>query len=46
MHSFFVDNTWGADLANMQLLRKFNKGIHFLLYVIDIYSKYTWVIPI
>ena len=46
MHSFFVDNTWGADLANMQLLSKFNKGIHFLLYVIDIYSKYTWVIPI
>ena len=28
----------------MQLLSKFNNGIRFLLYVIDIYSKYTWVI--
>ena len=30
----------------MQLLSKFNKGIHFLLCVIDIYSEYTWVIPL
>ena len=27
-------------------LSKFNKGIHFLLCVIDIYSKYAWVIPL
>ena len=26
------------------MLRKFNKGIIFLLDVINIYSKYTWVI--
>ena len=30
----------------MQLLSKFNKGIHFLLYVIDVYSKYSWVVPL
>ena len=29
----------------MQLISKFNKGFRFLLCVIDIYSKYTWVIP-
>ena len=29
----------------MQLLSKFNKGFRFLLCVIDIYSKYAWVIP-
>ena len=28
----------------MQLISKFNKGFRFLLYVIDIYSKYAWVI--
>ena len=28
----------------MQLLSKFNKGICFLLCVIDIFSKYAWVI--
>ena len=30
----------------MQLIGKFNKGIRFLLCVIDIYSKYAWVIPL
>ena len=36
----FIDRIWGADLADMQLLCKFNKRICFLLCVIDIYSKY------
>ena len=30
----------------MQLLSRYNKGIRFLLYVIDIFSKYTWVVPL
>ena len=30
----------------MQLLSKFNEGFRFLLCVIDIFSKYVWVIPI
>ena len=30
----------------MQLISKFNKGIHFVLCVIDIYSSYAWVVPI
>ena len=30
----------------LQLLRKFNKGIRFLLCVIDIFSKYAWIIPL
>ena len=30
----------------MQLISKFNKGIHFLLCFIDIFSKYRWVIPL
>ena len=37
---------WGADFADMQLISKFNKGICFLLCVIDIFSKYAWVIPL
>ena len=36
----------GANLADMQLLSKFNKGFWFLLCVIDIFSKYAWVLPI
>ena len=30
----------------MQLFSKYNKGIRFLLYVIDIFSKYAWVVPL
>ena len=34
----------GADLADMQLIRKFDKGFIFLLCVIDNFSKYAWVV--
>ena len=37
VHSFFIDNIWSADLADMQLMSKFNKGIGFLLCVVDIF---------
>ena len=36
----------GADLADMQLISKFNEGFRLLLCVIDIYSTYAWVISI
>ena len=42
----FIENIWGADLADMQLISKFNKGIKFLLSVIDFYSKYALIIPL
>ena len=44
--SSFIDNMRGADLADVQMISKFNKGFRFLLCVIDIYSKYTWAIPL
>ena len=46
LYSSFKDNNWGADLADMQLINKFNKGFQFLLCVINICSKYTWVVPL
>ena len=45
LRSSFTDNIWGTCLADMHLKSKFNKGFRFLLCVIDIYSKYAWVIP-
>ena len=42
----FKDNVLGADLPDMQLISQFNKVICFLLYVIDIFSKYAWVAPL
>ena len=46
VHAAFKDNIWGVDLADMQLLSKYNKGIRFLLCVIDTFSKYAWVVPL
>ena len=45
VYSSFKDNIWGVDLADIQL-RRFNRGIRFLLYVIDLFSKYALVIPL
>ena len=36
----------GADLANMQLISKVNKGFRFLLCTVDIFRKYAWVVPL
>ena len=30
----------------MQLIRNFDRGFRFLLCVIDIFSKYAWVVPL
>ena len=46
VYSAFKDKIWGADLADMQLISKFNKGFRFLLCVIDIFTKYAWVVPL
>ena len=46
VYSVFKDNIWASDLADMQSISKFNKGFRFLLCVIDIYSKYAWVVPL
>ena len=46
VYSAFKDNIWGADLADMQLISKLNKGFTFLLCVIYIFSKYAWVFPL
>ena len=39
MYSAFKDNVWDADLADMQYKR-------FLLCVIDVFSKYAWIVPL
>ena len=46
VESPFINNTWDADLADMQLIRKLKEGISFLLFFINIFSKYAWVIPL
>ena len=44
--SSFKQNIWSVDLADMSLISKFNKGVKYLLCVIDLFSRYSWVIPL
>ena len=46
VHSSFIDNILGANLANMQIISRFNEEIRFLFCVVDIFSKYAWCFPL
>ena len=46
VHPPFIGNILGVDLADTQLISKFNKGFRLLSRVIDIYGKYAQVIPL
>ena len=46
MYSSFRDNIWGVDLADKQLLSKYNKRIKYLLCAIYFFSKNAWIIPL
>lgn len=41
-----VDSIWTADLIDMQTFAKVNKGYRYLLTVIDVFSKFGWIIPL
>ena len=46
VYSSFRDNIWGVNLADMQSLSKYRKGIKYLLCAVDLFSKYAWVVPL
>ena len=41
-----IDKIWAADLADLSALKENNQGVNFLLLVIDIFSKYGWIVPL
>ena len=41
-----IDEIWSADLVFMDKLSKWNKGFKYLLTVIDVFSKFAWVVPL
>ena len=45
MYRHFLYTIFGV-LTDRQLISKFNKGFRFLLYLLGIYSKYAWVVPL
>ena len=38
-----IDDIWAADLVEMQKFSKWNRGVKYLLMVIDVFSKYGWI---
>ena len=43
VHARFKDNIWEQDLDGMRSLSCKNKIVKYLLYVIDVFTKYAWV---
>ena len=41
-----IDDTWCSDLVEMQKFSKWNKGYRYLLMVLDVFSKYGWIVPL
>ena len=41
-----IDEIWASDLVEMQQFSKWNKGYRYLLMVIDVFSKYGWIVPL
>jgi len=41
-----IDKIWAADLVDVQAFSKDNDGVRYLLTVIDVFSKYGWMLPL
>ena len=41
-----IDQIWSADLVDMSAFSKDNHGVKYLLTIIDVFSKYAWVMPL
>ena len=44
--SYGVDKIWVADLVEIEKYSKWNKGVKYLLTVIDVFSKYGWIVAL
>ena len=43
MYVRFEDNIWVVNLAEIGSLTSKTQGVKYLLYVIDVFTKYLWV---
>ena len=44
--SYGVDKIWAKDLVEIPKYSKWNKGVKYLLTVIDVFSKYGWIVAL
>ena len=40
-----VDDIWTADLVDMSPFSRWNRDYEYLLTVIDVFTKYGWIVP-
>ena len=45
-HARYIDEIWCWDLAQMDKLSRWNRGINFLLVTVDVFSRYLRVEPL
>ena len=41
-----IDDLWQADLVDLASLSRYNDGNHFILTIIDVFSKFAWTVPL
>ena len=41
-----INEIWAADLVDMQPFSNYNNSVKYLLAVVDIFSKHTWMVPL
>ena len=41
-----IDHLWQIDLSDVSSIKTYNKNYRFLLFVVDVFSKYGWVRPL
>ena len=46
VHVKGIDLIWSSDLVDMSAFSKDNHGVKYLLTIIDVFSKYAWVMPL
>jgi len=46
VHVNGIDKIRAVDLIEMQAFSKSNRGVRYLLTVIDVFSKFGWMLPI
>ncbi len=44
VRTFYINDIWSADIVDLSNLSKFNNGYKYLLTIIDIYSRYVFVL--
>ena len=46
VYAYYINDLWSADLVDVSNISEDNDNVKFLLNIIDVYSRYSWSIPL